>query len=63
MVVPVKWFRRRRREQSREDVLREAREAARRVRADAAELERYRQGKQADPATQMTQNQRLGSGG
>lgn len=59
----MKWLRRRRRELSKEEALREARAAARRVRADAAELERYRQGKQAHPATQMTQNQRLGSGG
>ena len=59
----MKWFRRRRRELTKEDALREAREAARRVRADADALERYRRGKQADPATRMTHNQRLGSGG
>ena len=58
----MRFFRRWRRETSKEDALREARAAARRVRSESASLERYRKGKQANPATQMTQNQRLGSG-
>lgn len=56
-------FRRRRSQTSKQDALAEARKAARRVRVERASLERYRAGKQADPATHMTQNQRLGSGG
>ena len=59
----MKFFRRRSRTPSKVEALAEARKATARLRADAEDLERYRQGKQADPATQMTQNQRLGAGG
>ena len=59
----MRFFRRRSRKPSKAEVLAEARKATARLRADTEDLERYRQGKQADPATQMTQNQRLGAGG
>ncbi len=59
------WFFRRRRTQEspKEAALARARRAAARVRRDQADMERYRAGKQPNPAGSMTANQRLGSGG
>ena len=59
----MRLFRRRSRKPGKAEILAEARRATARLRRDAEDLERYRQGKQGDPATQMTQNQRLGAGG
>lgn len=55
--------RRRRRAATKEEALADARRAVESLRRDKADLERYRSGKQSNPATGMTQNQRLGSGG
>lgn len=43
--------------------LAEARRAIARMRRQKAEVERYRAGKQSEPATTMTTNQWLGGGG
>ena len=56
-------FRRRRRATTKEEALADARRAMDSLRRGKADLERYRSRKQAAPATTMTQNQRLGSGG
>ncbi|MBS2936731.1 hypothetical protein KDN32_03125 [Nocardioides sp. J2M5] len=55
--------RRRRRAATKEEALAEARRAVDSLRRDQADLERYRSGKQSEPADRMTQNQWLGSGG
>lgn len=49
-------------ESPREAALARARRAAARIRRDQAEVERYRDGKQANPAETMTTNQWLGGG-
>lgn len=60
-------FRRRRHaashESDKEKALLDAQRALARLRAAAEDLERYRAGKQAAPATRMTQNQRIAGGG
>lgn len=58
----MRLFRRRRKAQTRAEALAAARKATARVRRDAEDLERWRDGKQSSPQTTMTQNQWLGGG-
>lgn len=58
----MRFLRRRSRKPSKAEALAEARKATARLRRDAEDLERWREGKQPDPQTSMTTNQWIAGG-